>query len=71
MLTPTKLSDNPPCQGEACAIQTCLSQNSFNQEKCNGVLNKLYEWWECSSIGTYFESALKYVLYFAQLSSAI
>jgi len=36
------LSDNPPCQAEACAIQTCLAQNSYNQEKCDGVLEKLY-----------------------------
>ena len=41
---PSQVSEHPPCQTEACAIQTCLSWNSYNQEKCDGVLERLYAW---------------------------
>ncbi|GAA97069.1 uncharacterized protein L969DRAFT_54333 [Mixia osmundae IAM 14324] len=37
------VSEDPPCQMEACAIQTCLSRNSYNQERCQSSVTALYK----------------------------
>ncbi|ORY24595.1 hypothetical protein BCR39DRAFT_500027 [Naematelia encephala] len=35
----------PPqdCQAEACAIQTCLSKNNYQQSKCDNLVESLYK----------------------------
>ncbi|SPO35645.1 related to Cx9C motif-containing protein 4, mitochondrial [Pseudozyma flocculosa] len=36
-------SDHPnPCYPKACAIQSCLTSNSFNQSKCEHLIDDLY-----------------------------
>ncbi|KAL8888741.1 MAG: hypothetical protein Q9215_003878 [Flavoplaca cf. flavocitrina] len=37
------LKTDPPCHPLACAIQDCLSNNSYNQDKCTSQVNALYE----------------------------
>ncbi|KAH7912701.1 hypothetical protein BJ138DRAFT_1147664 [Hygrophoropsis aurantiaca] len=32
----------PQCQNEACALQTCLSANTYSPEKCDRYLRELY-----------------------------
>ncbi|EIM80743.1 DUF1903-domain-containing protein [Stereum hirsutum FP-91666 SS1] len=36
-------SSDPPCQAEACSLQTCLSRNTYNPSKCDSHVRKLYE----------------------------
>ncbi|KAI9441552.1 DUF1903-domain-containing protein [Lactarius indigo] len=33
----------PPCQAEACALQTCLSKNTYAPEKCAEKMRNLYK----------------------------
>ncbi|KAH9037953.1 DUF1903-domain-containing protein, partial [Lactarius hengduanensis] len=33
----------PPCQAEACALQTCLSKNTYSPEKCAENMRNLYK----------------------------
>ncbi|KAL9935466.1 hypothetical protein V8E36_005814 [Tilletia maclaganii] len=35
-------SSSPACHPEACAIQSCLQKNSFQQEKCEHLVQELY-----------------------------
>ncbi|KAI0873490.1 hypothetical protein GGS24DRAFT_463164 [Hypoxylon argillaceum] len=37
------LMSKPPCHSRACAIQDCLGKNSFNQAKCEHLIDALYE----------------------------
>ncbi|GAO46644.1 DUF1903-domain-containing protein [Saitoella complicata NRRL Y-17804] len=37
------LNDDEPCHAHACAIQNCIQKNGFNQNKCEGLIDKLYE----------------------------
>ncbi|KAN0067632.1 DUF1903 domain containing protein [Elaphomyces granulatus] len=37
------LTYNPPCHPRACAIQNCLSKNSYREEKCQAQVDALYE----------------------------
>ncbi|KIM82557.1 hypothetical protein PILCRDRAFT_70494, partial [Piloderma croceum F 1598] len=30
------------CETAACTFQTCISKNTYNQEKCDAYLRKLY-----------------------------
>lgn len=32
----------PPCQRLACAIQTCIQRNQFQQERCNHIVRDLH-----------------------------
>ncbi|OAX36378.1 hypothetical protein K503DRAFT_695266 [Rhizopogon vinicolor AM-OR11-026] len=34
---------DPPCQAEACALQTCLSTNTYSPERCDAHLKRLYQ----------------------------
>ncbi|KAI0074852.1 DUF1903-domain-containing protein [Panus rudis PR-1116 ss-1] len=34
---------DPPCQAEACALQGCLSRNTYTPEKCDQYMRSLYE----------------------------
>lgn len=36
------LSTDPPCHATACAIQSCLSKNSFDEQKCQAQIDALY-----------------------------
>ncbi|KAF9473062.1 DUF1903-domain-containing protein [Pholiota conissans] len=40
---PQKKSSDPPCQTEACALQTCLNRYTYSPEKCDHHLHNLYE----------------------------
>ncbi|KAG2136875.1 DUF1903-domain-containing protein [Suillus cothurnatus] len=31
------------CQAEACALQSCLSANTYSPERCNAHLKRLYQ----------------------------
>lgn len=31
-----------PCKPHACAIQTCIQRNQFQQEKCESLIRDLY-----------------------------
>ncbi|TDL22906.1 DUF1903-domain-containing protein [Rickenella mellea] len=35
--------DNPPCQPEACSLQTCLNKNTYSPDKCDQQLRQLYK----------------------------
>ncbi|KAL1973595.1 hypothetical protein VTN31DRAFT_6230 [Thermomyces dupontii] len=37
------LAYDPPCHPRACAIQDCLTRNSYKEEKCQAQMNALYE----------------------------
>ncbi|EPS25735.1 hypothetical protein PDE_00671 [Penicillium oxalicum 114-2] len=37
------LSHEPPCHPRACAIQDCLTKNSYNEDKCQAQIDALYE----------------------------
>ncbi|KAF2722783.1 DUF1903-domain-containing protein [Polychaeton citri CBS 116435] len=37
------LKTDPPCHPRACAIQTCIQKNNFNEEKCQREIDALYE----------------------------
>lgn len=37
------LATDPPCHAKACAIQSCLAKNSYNEEKCQSEVDALYE----------------------------
>ncbi|KAJ5358948.1 uncharacterized protein N7496_011361 [Penicillium cataractarum] len=37
------LSHDPPCHPRACAIQDCLTKNSYKEEKCQAQIDALYE----------------------------
>lgn len=39
-----------PCKKWACAIQDCLQLNNFQEEKCQAVIDALYEC--CAKLGT-------------------
>ena len=55
------------CQSYACAIQSCLDKNNYDQEKCGTALVNLYECCitnntrtgPCDGLGPYFEEYLK------------
>ncbi|KAL4071340.1 DUF1903-domain-containing protein [Scleroderma yunnanense] len=32
----------PPCQAEACALQNCLTSNTYNQGRCDEFVRELY-----------------------------
>lgn len=34
---------DPPCHAKACAIQTCLQKNSYDESKCTDKVLALYE----------------------------
>ncbi|KAI9465186.1 DUF1903-domain-containing protein [Lactarius psammicola] len=34
---------DPLCQAEACALQACLSKNTYAQEKCTEKMRNLYK----------------------------
>jgi len=34
---------DPPCQAEACALQACLSKNTYAQDKCGEKMRSLYK----------------------------
>ena len=38
-----------PCQRQACAIQTCLTKNKFQEEKCHVELEQMIEC--CKTLG--------------------
>ncbi|KAH9975582.1 DUF1903-domain-containing protein [Lactifluus volemus] len=38
---PVKDTD-PPCQAEACALQGCLTRNTYSPEKCTENMRNLY-----------------------------
>ncbi|KAJ5224625.1 uncharacterized protein N7469_008128 [Penicillium citrinum] len=37
------LSHETPCHPRACAIQNCLTKNSYKEEKCQAQIDALYE----------------------------
>ncbi|WQF78348.1 Putative cysteine alpha-hairpin motif superfamily, mature-T-Cell Proliferation I type [Colletotrichum destructivum] len=37
------LKANPPCHPRACAIQDCLTRNSFKEDRCQSAIMALYE----------------------------
>ncbi|CEQ38721.1 SPOSA6832_00178 [Sporobolomyces salmonicolor] len=37
------VSSDPPCHPEACAIQTCLMNKGYQEERCVAHILKLYE----------------------------
>ncbi|KDE09628.1 hypothetical protein MVLG_00035 [Microbotryum lychnidis-dioicae p1A1 Lamole] len=37
------VSDNPPCQSEACAIQDCLMAKNYQETQCQDVIDRLYQ----------------------------
>ncbi|KAI1209470.1 DUF1903-domain-containing protein [Annulohypoxylon truncatum] len=37
------LESKPPCHPRACAIQDCLTKNNYNEAKCSGFIDALYE----------------------------
>lgn len=37
------LAFDPPCHPRACAIQACLTKNSYKEEKCQAEVDALYE----------------------------
>ncbi|ORY66488.1 uncharacterized protein BCR38DRAFT_181642 [Pseudomassariella vexata] len=37
------VNSNPPCHLRACAIQNCLTKNNYNESKCQGLIDALYE----------------------------
>ncbi|KAK7951161.1 uncharacterized protein PG986_006889 [Apiospora aurea] len=37
------LKASPPCHPRACAIQSCLTKNNYNESKCQGLVDSLYE----------------------------
>ncbi|KAK8873175.1 DUF1903-domain-containing protein [Apiospora arundinis] len=37
------LKASPPCHPRACAIQNCLTKNNYNESKCQGLVDALYE----------------------------
>ncbi|CAK7231149.1 Cx9C motif-containing protein 4, mitochondrial [Sporothrix bragantina] len=39
----TDLATDPPCHPRACAIQDCLTKNGYNQDKCENLIDALYE----------------------------
>lgn len=41
-LTSRQPTENPPCQGEACTLQTCLNRYQTSPEKCDDQLLGLY-----------------------------
>ncbi|GAA5877209.1 hypothetical protein JCM16303_006202 [Sporobolomyces ruberrimus] len=36
------VTETPPCQSEACTIQTCLARQGFQQPKCDREILALY-----------------------------
>ncbi|KAH9927755.1 DUF1903-domain-containing protein [Fomitopsis serialis] len=34
---------DPPCQAEACELQTCLNKNTYKPEKCEEHMRNLYK----------------------------
>ncbi|KAI0732498.1 hypothetical protein C8Q72DRAFT_118366 [Fomitopsis betulina] len=37
------MTNDSPCQAEACELQTCLNKNTYKPGKCNEHLRKLYQ----------------------------
>ncbi|KIJ66075.1 hypothetical protein HYDPIDRAFT_110214 [Hydnomerulius pinastri MD-312] len=35
-------ADSQQCQAEACALQSCLSSNTYSPEKCDEYVRRLY-----------------------------
>ncbi|KIP09020.1 hypothetical protein PHLGIDRAFT_29262 [Phlebiopsis gigantea 11061_1 CR5-6] len=33
----------PACQGQACALQSCLNKNTYSPEKCESSIRDLYK----------------------------
>ncbi|KAG2098425.1 DUF1903-domain-containing protein [Suillus discolor] len=38
-----KQEPSQSCQAEACALQTCISANTYSPEKCDAHLKRLYQ----------------------------
>ncbi|KIM36865.1 hypothetical protein M413DRAFT_281633 [Hebeloma cylindrosporum] len=36
-------NSEPPCQTEACSLQSCLNKNIYSPEKCDRYVRSLYE----------------------------
>ncbi|MBW0572006.1 hypothetical protein O181_111721 [Austropuccinia psidii MF-1] len=36
------VNQNPPCQFEACQLQSCLNQHLYKPENCDKLLSSLY-----------------------------
>ncbi|KAH6660232.1 hypothetical protein BKA67DRAFT_45115 [Truncatella angustata] len=43
MATQDDLKSKPPCHPRACAIQDCLTKNNYNESKCQGLIDALYD----------------------------
>lgn len=41
-MTTDAAQDSNPCYPRACAIQSCLDRNGFNQAKCEHLIDDLY-----------------------------
>jgi len=37
------LATDPPCHPRACAIQSCLTKNNYDEAKCRAQVDALYE----------------------------
>ncbi|KAH8598977.1 hypothetical protein B0O99DRAFT_566505 [Bisporella sp. PMI_857] len=37
------LDNDPSCHSRACAIQACLTKNSYNEAKCRSQVDALYD----------------------------
>ncbi|KAG2127218.1 DUF1903-domain-containing protein [Suillus clintonianus] len=38
-----KQEPGQPCQAEACALQSCISANTYSPDKCEAHLKRLYQ----------------------------
>ncbi|OJJ49720.1 hypothetical protein ASPZODRAFT_128232 [Penicilliopsis zonata CBS 506.65] len=36
------VADDPPCHSRACAIQACLTKNSYREDRCQAQIDALY-----------------------------
>ncbi|EWC44360.1 hypothetical protein DRE_01186 [Drechslerella stenobrocha 248] len=36
------IRQDPPCYSKACAIQSCIQKNQFDESKCQGQIDALY-----------------------------
>ncbi|KAK7690725.1 hypothetical protein QCA50_005824 [Cerrena zonata] len=34
---------DPPCQAQACGLQSCLGKNTYSPEKCDKYMRDLYK----------------------------
>ncbi|RPA77888.1 DUF1903-domain-containing protein [Ascobolus immersus RN42] len=37
------LACDPPCYPRACAIQSCIQKNNYDESKCSKQIDRLYE----------------------------